>query len=690
MTDQIKSIRNIAFAGHGGSGKTSLAEAILFKAGLTERHGKVEEGNTTMDFQPEEIKKQQSINTSFFNLSHNKFTMTLLDTPGDQNFFSAAKTCIPAADSVAILIDGVSGPSAMTEAASVCTEEYNLPACVFINKLDRERADFHAAVEATTAALDKKLLITQLPIGKEDNFSGIVDILSGKAFNFNADGKIEKIDVPSDMQDEIEIAKEEFIENIAELDDELLERYLEGETITDEELKKAFRKGVLQRAFYPALCGSATQLIGIELFLDFITEYMPSPIDRGAWIATDNDGNDVEILPDPEREFTGFVFNTIVDPYAGRLSIFRIVSGSLGKDGNLLNVNKDNKERFSQLLEIAGKKQNNITTAVPGSIVAVSKLKNTLTGDTITHSESIKFPLIDPLPPVISFAISPKTKGDEDKIHEALRKILEEDPGLQLKREEETNETLLSGTGLVHIETTCEKVKRKFNVEVAIATPKVPYKETFKKKVRVQGKHKKQSGGHGQFGDCWINFEPLPKGKGFEFVNKIVGGSIPKNYIPAVEAGVKESCIRGFLAGFPCIDFRATVDDGSYHAVDSSEMAFKMAGSLAFKAAIAQAKAVILEPIVKVSVVVPDEFTGDIMGDFNSRRGKVLGMDSEGTKQVVNALVPMAEMLRYAPDLNSMTGGRGTFSTEFETYEELPHDMAQKVIEKANAEKENA
>ncbi len=688
MTDQIKSIRNIALAGHGGSGKTSLAEAVLFNAGLLERHGKIEEGNTAMDFQPEEIKKQQSINTSFFNLTHNKFSITLMDTPGDQNFFSAAKTCIPAADSVALLIDGVSGPSAMTEAASTCAQEYNLPTLLFINKLDRERADFNAAVEATGTALDKKILIAQLPIGKESDFSGIIDIISGKAYKFEKDGKAKKIDIPSDMQEEFTLAKEEFIENIAELDDDLLERYLEGEEISEEELKKAFRKGVLERAFYPALCGAATSSIGVELFLDFIVDHMASPIDRGAWIATDNDDNEIEVMPDPEREFSGFVFNTIVDPYAGRLSIFRVVSGQLGKDGNILNVNKNNKERFSQLLEIVGKKQKNITEARPGSIVAVAKLKNTLTNDTITGSENIKFAPVKPLPPVISFSISPKTKGDEDKIHEALRKILEEDPGLQLTREKETNETLLSGTGLVHIETTCEKVKRKFNVEVAISTPKVPYKETIKKKIRVQGKHKKQSGGHGQFGDCWINFEPLPNGKGFDFVNKIVGGSIPKNYIPAVETGVKESAARGYLAGFPCIDFRATLDDGSYHAVDSSEMAFKLAGSIAFKKAIEQAKPVLLEPIMKVSVVVPDEYTGDIMGDFNSRRGKVLGMDSEGTKQIVNALVPMAEMLRYAPDLNSMTGGRGTFSMEFETYEEMPHDLAKKVIDKTNAEKE--
>ncbi|MCD4743561.1 MAG: GTP-binding protein, partial [Desulfobacteraceae bacterium] len=445
MTDQIKSIRNVALAGHGGSGKTSLAEAILFNAGLLERHGKTEEGNTAMDFQPEEIKKQQSINTSFFNLKHNKFSITLLDTPGDQNFFSAAKTCIPAADCVGILIDGVSGPSAMTEAAAVSAEEYNLPTFLFINKLDRERADFHTAVDATATALDKKILITQLPIGKEADFTGIVDILTGQAFKYDEKGKIEKIDIPSDMEDDIAMAKEEFIENVAELDDDLLERYLEGEELTEEELKKAFRKGVLELAFYPALCGAATKAIGVEPLLDFINDYMPSPIDRGAWIATDSNDKEVEVVPDPEGDFSGFVFNTIVDPYAGRLSIFRVVSGKLGKDGNFLNVNKDSKERFSQLLEIAGKKQINISEAVPGSIVAVAKLKSTLTGDTISTSEDIKFASVKPLPAVISFAISPKTKGDEDKIHEALRKILEEDPGLQLKREEETNQTLLSG-----------------------------------------------------------------------------------------------------------------------------------------------------------------------------------------------------------------------------------------------------
>ncbi len=490
------------------------------------------------------------------------------------------------------------------------------------------------------------------------------------------------------MLDEIEMVKEEFIENVAELNDDLLEKYLEGEEITQDEIKATFRQGVLDAQFYPAICCSATQLIGTDTISDIIIDYMPSPIDRGDWTAKDADGEDLIVSPDPDGEFCGFVFNTIVDPYAGRLSLFRIISGTLAKEGNIVNTTKDTKERFSQLLEIAGKKQNSISSALPGSIVAVAKLKNTLTGDTLTGGKEIQIPAPDPVPPVISFAISPKEKNDEDKIHEAIRKILEEDTGLALERNKETRQTILSGRGLVHIEVTAEKIKRKFNVGMNIETPKVAYRETFKKKVRVQGKHKKQSGGHGQYGDCWIILEPLPKGSGFEFVDKIVGGVIPKNYIPAVEAGVRETSKTGILAGFPCVDFRTTVDYGSYHSVDSSEMAFKMAGTLAFKKAAKEAKAVLLEPIMKISVKVPEDSTGDIMGDLNSRRGRVLGMDSEDDKQIINALVPMAEILRYAPDLSSMTGGRGTFTMEFEQYDEVPGDMSAKIIERVNSEKE--
>ena len=688
MSEEIKTMRNVALAGHGGAGKTTLAEAMLFKAGVTNRLGKVEEGNTVMDFQPEETRKQQSINTSFIKYTHNKHTITLLDTPGDQNFFSAAKTCFPVADCMAFVIDGVGGPSAMTEEAAASALEYNLPGFVIVNKLDRERADFSTCIEACKAALKKKILPICYPIGSENDFKGFVNIISGTAFEFDADGKPSKIDVPSDMLDDIEMAKEEFIENVAELNDDLLEKYLEGEEITENELKATFRQGILDARFYPAICCSATKMIGIDMVSDIINDYMPSPLDRGEWTAKDSKGEDVIISPDPDAEFCGLVFNTIVDPYAGRLSLFRVISGTLGKEGNVVNTTKDTKERFSQLLEIAGKEQKTITNALPGSIVAVAKLKNTLTGDTLTGGNDIQIPAPKPMPPVISFAISPKAKNDEDKIHEAVRKILEEDTGLQLHRNEETKQTVLSGRGLVHIEVTAEKIQRKFNVGMDIETPKVAYRETFKKKIRVQGKHKKQSGGHGQYGDCWIVLEPLPKGSGFEFVDKIVGGVIPKNYIPAVEAGVREASKSGILAGFPCVDFRVTVDFGSYHSVDSSEMAFKMAGTLAFKKAAVDAKAVLLEPVMKIGVKVPDESTGDIMGDLNSRRGRVLGMDSEDDKQIINALVPMAEILRYAPDLSSMTGGRGTFTMEFAQYDEIPGDLAKKVIERVNAEKD--
>ncbi|MEE4365581.1 MAG: elongation factor G [Desulfotignum sp.] len=688
MSEDIKTMRNVAFAGHGGAGKTTLAEAMLFKAGATKRLGKVEEGNTVMDFQPEEIKKQQSINTSFIKYTHNKHTITLMDTPGDQNFFSAAKTCFPVADGMVFVIDGVGGPSAMTEEAAASAFEYNLPGMVIVNKLDRERSDFATCVDGCSISLKKKIIPVCYPIGAETGFKGIVNIVTGKAFEYDADGKAAQVDIPADMADDMAVIKEEFIENIAELDDDLLEKYLEGEELSEEEIRGAFRKGISEAQFYPAVCTSAVKMIGIDMVLEFINTYMPSPLDRGDWVAKDNEGNDVVVSPDPDAEFCGFVFNTIVDPYAGRLSLIRVISGSLGKEGNFLNVTKDTKERYSQLLEIAGKEQKTITSAKPGSIVAMAKLKSTLTGDTLTGGTEIQIPAPAPMPPVISFAISPKSKNDEDKIHEALRKILQEDTGLVLKREDETRQTILSGRGLVHIEVTAEKIQRKFNVAMEINTPKVPYRETFKKKIRVQGKHKKQSGGHGQFGDCWIVLEPLPRGAGFEFVDKIVGGVIPKNYIPAVEAGIRESSQYGILAGFPCVDFRTTLDFGSYHSVDSSEMAFKTAGSIAFKAAAKDAKPVLLEPVMKVSVKVPDANTGDIMGDLNSRRGRVLGMDSEDDKQIINALVPMSEMLRYAPDLSSMTGGRGTFTMEFAQYDEVPSDLAQKVIDQVNAQKE--
>jgi len=690
MAETIVSLRNIAFASHGGAGKTSLAETMLFNAGIINRIGRVEDGNTAMDFEPEELKRNSSLSSGFHQFNWKKHTVSLIDTPGDQNFFSDTKSCMQAADSAVIVVDAVDGIKVQSEQAWDFAEAFNLPCIIFINKLDRERANFMRAFKDAAECFEPKPMIIQIPIGSEENFSGIIDLISMKAYTYDAKGKATKIDIPSDMQDMVSEEREALVENVVESDDELLERYLEGESLSDDEIMVVLKKGILSRSFVPVLCGSVTKNIGVDLLQDFIIHCMPSPLDRGPWIAADATGDgEIECRPDPDAPFSGFVFKTVADPFAGRLSIFRIVSGTLGGDGNFFNVNKDTSERYNQLLRLAGKEQKQITKAGPGAIVAMAKLKETTTGDTICNSsQKVKFKCADPLPPLISFAVKAKSKGDEDKVFISLSKLLEEDMSLQLTRNPETKQILLSGLGQVHIEVTTEKLKRKFNVEVQLDTPKVPYKETITKRVRVQGKHKKQTGGHGQYGDCWIQIEPLPRGKGFEFENKIVGGSIPRQYIPAVEKGVIESAQKGVLTGFPCGGFKVILDDGSFHAVDSSEMAFKIAGSLAFKKAATDAGPVILEPIMSVSVITPDEYMGDIMGDLNSRRGRVLGMDSKGKNQVINAQVPMSEFLTYAPDLNSITGGRGLFTMEFSHYDEVPAQISQKIVAEINKAKE--
>ena len=690
MSEKVERIRNIALIGHGGAGKTSLAEAFLYKSGTIKRLGRVEEGNTAMDFEPEELKRTSSISSGFHQYSWKNHTVNLIDTPGDQNFFSDTKSCMQAADGVIVVIDAVDGVKVQTELAVEFAKEFEQPSVIFINKLDRERADFNRTFEDSKVSFEPKPIILQLPIGAENEFKGVIDLIGNQAYIYDADGKAIKEDIPSDMQDLAESEREALIENIAEADDELIERYLEGEALSEEDLINALRKGTLSHTFTPVLCGSSTKNIGIDLLMDFIISSMPSPDDRGSKAGTDpSSGEEIERAPEESAPFSGYVIKTLADPYAGRLTIFRVVSGQLGSDGTFYNTNKDTKERFTQLLTIAGKEQKPATEAGPGSIVAVAKLKETTTGDTLcSDADKIQYVCPDPLPSLISFALTAKSKGDEDKIFISLTKLLEEDPSIKLERVAETKEILLSGLGQIHVETIIEKLKRKFGVEAQLNTPKVPYRETIKGKARVQGKHKKQTGGHGQFGDCWIQIEPLPRGKGFEFVDKVVGGVIPKTYIPAVEKGVVESAQRGILAGFPTIDFKVTLDDGSYHAVDSSEMAFKIAGSLAFKKAVEQAKPTLLEPIMKMTVTTPEDFMGDIMGDLNGRRGKVLGMDNAGKNQVINAQVPMAEFLSYASDLRSMTGGRGMFTMEFSHYDEVPAQISEKIIEEVSKSKE--
>ncbi len=684
MAVNPEQLKNIALVSHSGAGKTSLAEIMLFKAGKSTRVGRVEDGNTQMDFEPEELKRQTSISSGIHQLDWKKYTLNIIDTPGDQNFFTDTKNCMQAADAALFVVDAIDGVRVQTEQAWEFAADFQMPAMIFVNKLDKERADFNTAFQDITNAMsDPKPIIVQLPIGAEDGFKGVIDLISMKAFVYDTEGKPSATDIPGDMQELADAERENLIENIAEADDALIERYLEGETITDDELKAALKKGINERIFTPVACGSAIAKVGIETLLDFVVGALPSPVDRGPKTGTDLSGeNELTRDPSPDAPFSAFIFKTVADPYAGRLSIFRVVSGTLGSDGTFYNSRKETRERFNQLLTMAGKEQKPVDGAGPGAIAAVAKLKETTTGDTLcAESDKIKYTLADPLPPLISFALESKAKGDEDKIYLSLNKLIEEDTGLKLERNSETNEILLSGRGQVHLEATIEKMKRKFGVDVNLKVPKIPYRETIKKTVRVQGKHKKQTGGHGQFGDCWVQFEPLPRGAGFEFVDAIVGGVIPKTYIPAVEKGIVESARKGVLAGFPTVDFRATLDFGSFHAVDSSEMAFKVAGSLAFKKGVAEANPVLLEPVMEVTVTTPDEYMGDIMGDLNGRRGRVLGMENAGRHQQIKAHVPLAEFQTYAPDLRSMTGGRGIYSMTFSHYDEVPAQIAEKVIE---------
>jgi elongation factor G len=688
MSESISKIRNIALAGHGGAGKTSLAEVMLYRTGTIKRFGRVEEGNTAMDFEPEETKRTASLSCGFHQYTTKNCTVSIIDTPGDQNFFSSTKTCLPYADGVVLVIDSISGVEFRTEQALEFAKNSDLATVIFLNKLEHPRSDFQKSIDSTSEYLEPKPILLQLPIGRKEDFKGIVDLISQKAYIYE-DGKTKASDIPADMVELVEIERESFIENVVEMDDELMERYLEGEAITNDELLVAIKKGTQEGTLIPVLLGSATENIGIDKLQTFIDECMPSPLERGSFTAFDESDNEIECDPDPDAPFAGYVFNTIIDPYAGRLSLFRVISGTLSGDGNIFNTKKRAKERFTQLLSLAGKEQNSVDRAVPGSIVAVAKLKDTTTGDTLCdESRKVYFTPEEPMPSVISFAVSASQKGDEDKVFTSLGKLLEEDIALKLTRNIETKQILLSGNGLVHIEATVEKLKRKFNVEVSIEKPKVPYKETIKKKIRVQGKHKKQSGGHGQFGDCWVEFQPNTRGAGFEFIDKIVGGAIPKTYIPAVEKGISESSERGVLAGYPMVDFKATLDFGSFHAVDSSEMAFKIAGSQAFKKGMEEAMPVLLEPIMYVEVYAPDDFMGDIMGDLNSRRGRVLGMEGEGRIKTIKANVPLSEVLSYSPDLRSMTGGRGTFIMKESHYDEVPQENTQKIIDAAKAEEE--
>ena len=684
----VQQIRNVAVLGHGNSGKSSLAEALLFTAGSLKRLGKVDDGTSSMDFEPEEIKRKISIGAAFNHLSWKKNDVYLIDTPGDDNFFNETRFAAQVADSAVLTVGAVLGVRPQTEKFVDLIKEHNLPCLICVTKMDRERASFQKTVDSIRESTGLNAVVLYLPIGAEEAFRGVVDIVAGKALLFAEGGKVSVAEIPADLADEARTLRESVMEYVAETDDEMLEKFLEEGELTDEELTTGLAAAVRSGQIAPVCaCASLTNL-GSAVILDAIVGLLPSPDQRPARVGTHPKTGDLVERPGTAgAPFSALVFKTMADPFAGRLTIFRVVSGTL-KGDTFYNATKGTAERFGQLFIMAGKEQKPVDEAVPGMVVAVAKLKETTTGDTLcVENNPVVYAAVEPLPTVISYAVSAK-KGDEEKLFSSITRLLDEDLTLKLTREQQTTETLISGVGQVHLEVIGEKIKRKFGVEMELRSPRVPYRETLKGKVTVQGRHKKQSGGRGQFGDCTIEMEPLPRGEHFQFVDKIVGGVIPQQYRPAVEKGIIEAMDRGVIAGYPFVDLKVSLVDGSYHTVDSSEMAFKVAGSLAFKKGVVQANPVLLEPIMEVEVHVPKDYVGDVMGDLNSRRGRVLGMDSTARYEVINAHVPQAEVLLYALDLTSMTGGRGTFTTRFSHYEEVPAMIAEKIIAayKDNAE----
>jgi len=686
---ESNSLRNVAIVGHGSTGKTSLCESFLFISGKTDRPGRVDDATSSMDFEPEEQKRRISISaaTNFFEWEKHK--ITILDTPGDSNFAYDTRNCLRIADGIIIVIDAVGGVEFQTEKVWEYANEFKLPRIMFINRMDRERADFGKSIESIMNRLGKKATPLFIPIGAEDSFKGVVDLIQKKALLFdNLKGTYKATGIPSDMVDTVEKFRENMVEDIAESDDALMDKYLDTGELSDDELKAGLRKSVIAGTLIPVVCGSALKNIGITPLIDLIVNVLPSPLDRGPVTGKKPGTDDTEIRnPEESDPFSAIVFKTIADPYAGRLTLFRTFSGTVSADSTFYNSKRKITERFGNIFFLEGKNQKSVESLVPGDIAAVAKLKETVTGDTICNEKSpIVFEKVIPPPPIMSFAVTPKSRGDEEKIVSSINRIIEEDPTLTFHRDEQTKEMILSGMGQVHIEVSVEKMKRKFGVEVTLKTPKVPYKETIKGKTNVQGKYKKQSGGRGQFGDCWLDIEPLPRGGGFDFVDKIVGGVIPQQYRPAVEKGIVEAMGEGVVAGYPVVDVKVSLVDGSYHTVDSSEMAFKIAGSLGFKKGVLACQPVLLEPIVNIDIEIPDEYMGDVIGDLNGRRGKVLGMESKGVNRIIKGQVPLAEILRYAPDLRSMTSGRGTFTYEHSHYEEVPSFIAEKVIAESKKE----
>jgi len=688
----VKEIRNVGIFGHGGDGKTSLVEAILFDTGVNNRLGSVDEGTSVMDYDQEEINRKITISSSLAHAEWNNHKLNLIDTPGYANFIADARACMRVVDGAVIVVGANSGVKVQTEAVWEYAQEFEVPVLIYISKMDMERADFQKALDDVRKGLSSIPPVpVQLPVGAEAEFRGVVDLIQMKAYLYKDDlsGKFELKEVPDELMDEAAKRREEMIETLVETDDKMMEKYLEEGDLDQGDCCFCLKKGVIERKFAPILCGASTRNMGIQPLLDMVVMGFPSP-QEGKRVSGKNakTGEIEEQEAMEEGPFSAFVFKTIADPYAGKLTVFRVYSGMINPDSTIYNSTKRVKERIGQIYAMEGKKQKPLGLAMAGDIVAVAKLKETTTGDTFCDEknpitfEPTKLPL-----PLISFALTPKSKGDEDKITSALIRLSEEDPTISLSRDEQTGQILLSGMGQVHVEVILEKLKRKFGVAVDLSVPKVPYKETIRMaKKGVIYRHKKQTGGRGQFAEVHFDVSPLDRGAGYEFENALSGMNVPRNFVPAVGKGIAEAMQSGVLAGYPVVDFKVRFYDGKSHEVDSSEMAFKIAAIMALKKGLREANPVLLEPIMEIEVTVPEENMGDIIGDLNSRRGKVLGVDTKGNYQVIKAYVPMAEVLKYAPDLKSMTGGRGQFTMALSHYEGVPSHLTEKIISQSKKE----
>jgi elongation factor G len=684
-------IRNVAVVGHGHAGKTSLVSAMLYSAGATPRFGRVDDGNATTDSDEEEIARKMSIGASLAHVEWGTTKINVVDTPGFNMFVHEAKLVLPVVDAAIVVVDGVAGVEVVTQRVWNYCEEFQTPRLIVASRMDRERADADRVLESLTTAFGRSVIPLELPIGSEKNFRGVVDLVRMKAYTYElgGSGKGRETEIPADMKDRVQEAHEKLVEFVAEGNDALMEEFFEKGTIPEEDLIPALHNAIREDKIFPVIFGSGLGNIGADRVMDFIVDYTPAPSEH-EWVqgepASSSNGQPPRRHETDTEPTSLYVFKTVSDPFAGRISYFKVFSGVVKNDTSLQNFSRNSVEKLAHISIMQGKTSVPVNELHAGDIGAVAKLKDTLTGDTLgDKSAPIQYPRVKLPEPAITFAIEPKSRADEDKLGPGIHKLMEEDAMLRFFRDAQTKEFLIAGTGQQHIEVVVSKLKKRYHTEVNLKAPKVPYRETIRGRADVQGKHKKQTGGHGQYGDCKIKMEPLPRGGEFEFVNDIFGGSIPKNYIAPVERGIRDAAARGHLAGFPMVDFRVILYDGSYHDVDSNDMSFQMAGRIAFRKAMEQAKPTLLEPIMSVEITIPDEFAGSVMGDLNSRRGRIQGMDNKGGNTVVKAEAPMAEMLTYGVDLTSMTQGRGSFSMEMSHYDVVPAMLQDKIVEKARA-----